>query len=487
MMGQVTRLRPRTVRTTLPHAPVSQPDPPDPPHAAQSPVPPRITAGVALLTLDCALTGLAWLVVAWLGDWQAPARVALPAATSLLFLYALGLHRRAALLDLRQSAARVPVAALFGALAAWLGAAVIAVPLPPALVLATLAACVAAGLAARAAFAALRHRRLFLRRLLIVGAGKRAWDLVWLLRHEGRTLTYDIAFVAEHSMGEVDPRLAADRLNRILPASDGFLAAARRFGADEIVVAADERRGMAVQALLACRTAGYPVTEYMTFLEREIRRIDLKRLDIGWLLYARGFGFGLIDRACKRVLDIGASFAVLVLASPFLLAAALAVRLSDGGPILYRQARVTQGGRVFRILKLRTMRVDAERSRAVWAAAGDPRVTRIGKWLRRTRLDELPQLFNILAGDMSFVGPRPERPEFVADLAAHLPLYQERHVVKAGLTGWAQVNYPYGASLDDARSKLSYDLYYVKNFSIFLDLQIILQTIRVVLWPDGVR
>jgi exopolysaccharide biosynthesis polyprenyl glycosylphosphotransferase len=254
------------------------------------------------------------------------------------------------------------------------------------------------------------------------------------------------------------------------------------------VVAPDERRGMRMDALLACRTAGFPVFEYHRFLEKEIGRVDVKRLDYGWLLYSDGFTFTMVDLVLKRTLDIVASATMLFLTAPFLLVAAAAVRLQDGGPAFYRQERVTRGGRVFRILKLRTMTQNAERHGAVWAQAGDPRVTRIGRFLRRTRLDELPQLINILKGDMSFVGPRPERPEFVAELAAKLPLYNERHLVRAGLTGWAQINYPYGASLDDARSKLSYDLYYVKNFSVLFDVLIILQTLRVVLWPGaGVR
>jgi lipopolysaccharide/colanic/teichoic acid biosynthesis glycosyltransferase len=163
------------------------------------------------------------------------------------------------------------------------------------------------------------------------------------------------------------------------------------------------------------------------------------------------------------------------------------VKLSDKGPVLYRQIRVTQGERHFGMLKLRSMTVNAEKAGAVWAAERDPRVTRVGRFLRRTRLDELPQLFNVLKGDMSFVGPRPERPEFTNKLATQLPLYRERHLVRSGLTGWAQVNYPYGASLNDVRSKLSYDLYYVKNFGFLLDLLIMLQTVRVVFWPSGVR
>ena len=148
---------------------------------------------------------------------------------------------------------------------------------------------------------------------------------------------------------------------------------------------------------------------------------------------------------------------------------------------------MTRNGRGFFIYKMRTMRTDAEANGAVWAQASDPRITKVGNFLRQSRIDEMPQLFNVLRGDMSLVGPRPERPKFIAELAEKLPLYHERHMVKAGLTGWAQINYPYGASLDDARSKLSYDLYYVKNFSIYFDLLILLQTLRVVLWPSGAR
>jgi exopolysaccharide biosynthesis polyprenyl glycosylphosphotransferase len=344
-----------------------------------------------------------------------------------------------------------------------------------------------AAAAARLAFFALGRLGAFRLRLLVIGAGPRAWDLAWLLRREGRAPLYDIAFLHDPALGDLDPRLPADPANRVLPADGDVLAAARRVQPDLIVVAADERRGMAVEPLLACRIAGFPVTDYTRLLEREIRRVDIIRLDLGALLYEDGFTFSRSDRALKRAFDIVVSAAVLVVASPFLLAAAACVKLCDRGPILYRQSRVTEGGRVFRIMKLRTMRVDAEAGGAVWAAERDPRITAIGTLLRRTRLDELPQLINVLIGDMSFVGPRPERPEFTGELAAQLPLYDARGAVKAGLTGWAQVNYPYGATLDDARSKLSYDLYYVKNASVLFDLLIVLQTIRVVLWPSGVR
>jgi lipopolysaccharide/colanic/teichoic acid biosynthesis glycosyltransferase len=178
---------------------------------------------------------------------------------------------------------------------------------------------------------------------------------------------------------------------------------------------------------------------------------------------------------------------VLLLTAPLVLGGMLAIRWEGPGPVLYRQERVTRDGKIFSILKLRTMQVNAEAQGAVWAATKDTRITRAGNFLRRARIDELPQLVNILRGEMSFVGPRPERPMFVKELAEKIPLYNERHMVKAGLTGWAQINYPYGASLDDARSKLSYDLYYVKNFSILFDFVILIQTLREVLWPNGVR
>jgi sugar transferase (PEP-CTERM system associated) len=309
-----------------------------------------------------------------------------------------------------------------------------------------------------------------------------------MLSKEGVNLQYEIRFLHHPALGEVDPRLAADPAQRIIrPKEFGVLEAARAEGVDQIVVAPDERRGMDLTRLLECKKAGFPVMQYLSFVEKEIRRVDLKRMELGWLLYSEGFHFGLMDRVLKRLFDVAASSVVLLLGLPFLIAAIIAIRWEGPGPVLYWQERVTRDGRRFSIVKLRTMRVDAESQGAVWAAAKDARITRVGAILRRSRIDELPQLLNVLKGEMSFVGPRPERPGFVAKLADQIPLYHERHMVKAGLTGWAQINYPYGASIDDARSKLSYDLYYVKNFSILFDVVILLQTLRVVLWPTGVR
>jgi sugar transferase (PEP-CTERM system associated) len=459
---------------------------------------PTLSAANALLLADGALVAVAWAVALWLaqdalpgGTLPGPVPLLLYPAGFLLFLYALGLYRREAMIEPSSALGRVPLAAVLSGAAAY--AATIVLPEPvgargtSVLFGSAVLAFTAAGLSARLLFFLAHRRGAFRRRVLVIGAGRRAWDMAWLLATEGRTIAHEIAFVHEPRLGEIDPRLADAQHGPVFEAEGRFLSIAGHWRPDLIVVAPDERRGMPMADLLACRTAGYPVFEYHRFLEREIGRIDLKRLDIGSLLYAEGFTFSVIDLALKRLLDIVASAVMLVLTAPFLAAAALAVKLQDGGPVLYRQARVTRGGRVFRIMKLRTMTTDAEASGAVWAQKADPRVTRIGRFLRRSRLDELPQLVNVLKGDMSFVGPRPERPEFTAELARELPLYNERHLVRAGLTGWAQVNYPYGASLDDARSKLSYDLYYVKNFSVLFDVLIIAQTLRVVLWPSGAR
>lgn len=446
-----------------------------------------MTAGVALFLMDAFAIAIFWPVTLRLAQDGGlfPLQSVMFALVQLGMLYAMGLYRRECVAELDKAYRRIPmVTALSLAASSFVTAALGWIN--------SMAFCVAAGvcfagcaIVARAVFALLRRHSLFRSRLLIIGAGERAWDLLQILRGQGRSLHYDLTFVHEESFGAVDPRLAADPDSHIVLASHNLLNLAERVRAEEIIVAPDERRGMTLDSLITCRANGYPVTQYMSFLEKEISRIDIKRLDMAWMLYSDGFQISPIGRALKRLFDILVSLMILVPFSPVLLAAMLAVWLGDRGAVFYRQERVTLGGRSFKILKLRTMRSDAEKGGAVWAAAGDSRVTAVGRFLRRTRIDELPQLFNVLAGDMSLVGPRPERPEFIAQLSQQLPLYHERHAVKAGLTGWAQVNYPYGASLDDARSKLSYDLYYVKNFNILFDLRIVLQTLRVVMWAGA--
>jgi sugar transferase (PEP-CTERM system associated) len=254
------------------------------------------------------------------------------------------------------------------------------------------------------------------------------------------------------------------------------------------VVALEDRRGLPVSQLLRCKIDGINVIDYQTFCERETCRLDLDELRPSWLIFGTGFTRGIVTDLLKRFFDIFVSSIFLLATLPFTLIAALSIKFESPGPILYRQERVGLHGGSFMVLKLRSMRQDAETGGAPqWATVGDPRVTKVGAFIRKARIDELPQLINVLRGDMSFVGPRPERPFFVDQLSEAIPFYRERHCVKPGITGWAQINYPYGASLEDSRQKLSYDLYYVKNHSLFLDFIIILSTVRVILMQQGAR
>ena len=258
---------------------------------------------------------------------------------------------------------------------------------------------------------------------------------------------------------------------------------------EEIVVALDNRRrGMPVNALLDCKLAGIAVTEYSTFWERETGRVDLDALHPSWLIFSDGFVGGLMQTISKRGLDLLASLAILVWTFPLLIVTAIAVRVESRGPILYLQERVGLLGKPFNVMKFRSMSTDAEKDGVPkWAAVNDSRVTTVGRIIRKSRIDEIPQVLNVFNGEMSLIGPRPERPFFVDKLREVIPHYAERHRVKPGISGWAQLNYPYGASDEDAVQKFQFDLYYVKNYSLFLDLLVLVQTVRVVLWPVGVR
>ena len=223
-------------------------------------------------------------------------------------------------------------------------------------------------------------------------------------------------------------------------------------------------------------------------MERETGRVDLDTLNPSWLIFSDGFSSGrALSSVAKRLFDIAASGLLLMLTFPLIALFALLVKLDSRGPAFFRQQRIGLYGQPFTLLKLRSMRTDAEAGGAQWASEDDPRITRLGRFIRKVRIDELPQVWTVLRGRMSFVGPRPEVPQFVEDLENRLPYYAERHMVKPGITGWAQINYPYGASIEDSRRKLEYDLYYAKNYTPFLDLLILLQTLRVVLWPEGAR
>jgi sugar transferase (PEP-CTERM system associated) len=263
----------------------------------------------------------------------------------------------------------------------------------------------------------------------------------------------------------------------------------RRLGVQEIVVAPDERRGgLPMDQILACAQRGVSVVNLPAFFEREAGMIKLEVVDPSSLVFSGGFDHSFVRRVSKRAFDLAAALVLLFMGWPVMLLVALAVRLQGDGPVLYRQVRVGEGGRSFELVKFRSMRTDAEKDGvARWATQDDDRSTRVGRFIRKTRLDELPQLFNVLAGDMSFVGPRPERPQFVDQFNDQIRYYSVRHSVKPGLTGWAQLRYPYGASAADAHEKLKFDLFYVKNHGLLFDCLILLQTVEVVLFGRGAR
>ncbi|MDB5445444.1 MAG: Sugar transferase, system associated/exopolysaccharide glycosylphosphotransferase [Phenylobacterium sp.] len=258
--------------------------------------------------------------------------------------------------------------------------------------------------------------------------------------------------------------------------------------AEEIVVAVEDKRGLPVAELLECKLKGIAVVDALTFWEREAGQIDAANAGAGWLTFSGGFAFDQRHRLYKRIADLVISSAFVAAMAPLALFVALAIRLESPGPVFYRQERVGLNGRVFRLWKFRSMRADAERDGVPrWAKASDDRVTRVGRFIRKVRIDEIPQVINVLAGDMSFIGPRPERPFFVEQLKQQIPHYDLRHRVRPGITGWAQVNYPYGASIEDAKRKLSYDLYYLKKNDLLLDFAILMQTVRVILFAHGSR
>jgi len=318
-------------------------------------------------------------------------------------------------------------------------------------------------------------------RVLIVGTGMLAQTVARQMRAHQDFAYRLVGFVADDSAGPLYVRQhdvlgnAAD-IDRIV--------ATRQV--DRIIVSLTDRRGhLPFEALLRAKLAGVRIEDAVTTFERLTGKILVEDLKPSGLIFSDGFRVSRLTRAAKRAFDLGCALVVFVLTAPAMLLTAIAVRLDSPGPILYRQERVGENGRVFTLRKFRSMRIDAEQGTPVWAKEKDDRVTRVGRVMRLTRLDELPQLWNVLKGDMSFVGPRPERPFFVQQLAESIPFYMARHAVKPGLTGWAQVKYSYGASLEDAMEKLRYDLYYIKHLSVFFDLTIVFDTVKVVLFRKG--
>ncbi|MCZ8236754.1 MAG: TIGR03013 family PEP-CTERM/XrtA system glycosyltransferase [Inhella sp.] len=321
-------------------------------------------------------------------------------------------------------------------------------------------------------------------RVLVLGAGPAAWDVAQSLR-EADPLTEIIGFYPGASETEVSVD-ARELVSTELPLSDTAL----RLGADEIVVALSERRGgnTPLRELLDCKVVGIRVVDLATHFEKNLHQISLKHVNAGWLVFGDGFNQTAFRSGVKRAFDLVCSAVLLVVSAPAMLVAAMAVKLESPGPVFYRQERVGLNGVPFMVTKFRSMRNDAEKDgRPVWATKNDARVTRVGKFIRKTRIDELPQLFNVLRGDMSLVGPRPERAFFVEQLIQKIPYFAVRHSVKPGVTGWAQVKYDYGATEEDAAAKLQYDLYYVKNHSLFLDILVLIETVAVVLTGRGAR
>jgi sugar transferase (PEP-CTERM system associated) len=275
---------------------------------------------------------------------------------------------------------------------------------------------------------------------------------------------------------------------RVIARSESLEDTVKHLGVNEIIVAVREQRGgvLPLRSLLECRLNGVQVTDLARYFERVHGRVPIESLKVSWLIYGDGYRQGWLRSFVKRLFDISATATLLVFTLPIMAIMALSIAIESGGPVIYRQDRVGRGGRKFTLLKFRSMGLDAEKDgRPSWAVANDARVTRVGRFMRRTRIDELPQLINVLRGEMSLVGPRPERPEFVAMLTEQIPFYAVRHSVKPGITGWAQVRYSYGSTIEHAVKKLEYDLYYVKNHTLLLDLLILIDTVRVVMIGDG--
>ena len=321
-------------------------------------------------------------------------------------------------------------------------------------------------------------------RILILGAGPAA-ELVAKTLRENDPHMEVVGFYP--SPNETECAVDADK---VLSAERSLLVTAQDLKVDEIVVALTERRSgsMPLRELLDCKLFGIRVFDVNTHFEKTLGQIRLGFANAGWMIFGDGFNQGLARTAVKRVFDVLSALVLLIVAAPIMLVAAIVIKLDSRGPILYRQERVGLNGSTFMVAKFRSMRVDAEKDgKPRWASVQDDRVTKFGNFMRRTRIDELPQLVNVLRGEMSMVGPRPERPYFVEQLTQQIPFFAVRQSVKPGLTGWAQVRYQYGATVEDSIEKLQYDLYYVKNHTLFLDLVILFETVAVVLTGKGAR
>lgn len=350
-----------------------------------------------------------------------------------------------------------------------------------ALALTLLFAAVGTG-AARYVFVRAFANQAFKRRVLVLGTGARAAEIQKLAQSGGSHF---------HVVGYIPFRgeVSAVAKGKEIRDKDPLLAIVKRYDIDEIVVGLRDRRraGLSMEDLLECKLEGVHIADLSSFFERESGHVQLDSVNTSWMVFSDGFRRNALRDVNKRLFDILVSGLLFIITLPVMVVTAVLIVLTSGRPILYRQERIGECGHPFNLLKFRSMRTDAERNGPQWAKHNDDRVTTIGRFIRQTRIDELPQLINVLRGDMSFVGPRPERAFFVRQLSTKIPYYASRHAVKPGITGWAQIRYPYGSSVEDAQRKLQYDLYYVKNHTVFLDLIILMQTMQVVLFSRGAR
>lgn len=325
---------------------------------------------------------------------------------------------------------------------------------------------------------------MMMHRVLIFGAGPAAKSVGKVLKKSDPDIQI-VGFYPSPTETEISVQE-----QYVLPRSQSLSDTAYALNVDEIIIAVHERRGgiLPLRELLDCKLSGVKVLDLSSYFERALGQIRLDSLRAGWLIFGEGFRQGLLRTVVKRLFDIAAATVLILLALPVMVVTAMLIVLEDGFPIFYRQERVGLNGRLFNVVKFRSMRKDAESDgKPRWATANDDRTTRVGRVIRKLRIDELPQLFSVLTGDMSLVGPRPERPYFVDKLTREIPFYAVRHSVKPGVTGWAQVSYHYGASVDDSIQKLQYDLYYVKNHTLFLDIVILFETVGVVLTGKGAQ
>ncbi|OGR24909.1 MAG: glycosyltransferase [Desulfobacterales bacterium RIFOXYA12_FULL_46_15] len=334
----------------------------------------------------------------------------------------------------------------------------------------------------QAGYEAASQSHFFSKNLLVIGTGPSAREVERLIESSPGKYVLSGYITTATDLVSVEE-------NKIVGKMDDIVSLCRQYRAHAIVMALTERRGgLAIHKLVSCKLMGVRIIDYPNFYESMTGKIPVESINPSWLVQSNGFLITPLIRVMKRVFDIVLSSLVLLLTLPFFPILLILVKYKSPGPVFYFQKRVGKDGKEFIIYKFRTMGTDAEsKGGAAWARENDPRVTRFGHIFRKTRIDELPQLINVLKGEMSFIGPRPERPEFVEQLCEIIPYYRERHAVKPGITGWAQVMYPYGASLGDSVEKLRYDLYYINNLSVFLELLIVFETIKVILFRRGSR